>query len=91
VLPGVQPDDLTIDFVDSVLTIKATRRAPEASEGQSYHLRELSDAQYERSLRFPVQINADAISANYEHGVLTLSLPKAEEVKPRRINVQAVS
>jgi HSP20 family protein len=61
------------------------------SEGQSYHLRELSDAQYERSLRFPVQINADAISANYEHGVLTLSLPKAEEVKPRRINVQAVS
>lgn len=87
-LPGVTSENLTIDFADDVLTIKAENPAAETIEGVRYHLRELAFGTYERSFRFPLPINADAIEARLEQGFLTLYLPKAESVKPRRIDVQ---
>lgn len=87
-LPGVHPDDLTIDFADSVLTVRAERKIAVGQEGATYHLRERQATTYERALRFPVEINAEAIEASYEHGTLSLYVPKAEAVKPRRITVQ---
>jgi HSP20 family protein len=91
VLPGINPEHLTIDFADGVLTIKAEVQVPQASEGTRYHIRERVGGTFERAIRFPTHINADAIEASYEHGVLTLNLPKAESVKPRRIEVQATT
>jgi HSP20 family protein len=91
VLPGVHPDNLNIDFAEGVLTIKAESIVEENSgEGVNYHIRERVGGTYERSLRFPVPLNSEAIEASYEHGILKLWLPKAESVKPRRIEVQAV-
>jgi HSP20 family protein len=87
-LPGVLPDDLSIDFAEDVLTIKAQSRVAQEQEGTRYHLRERLSTTYERSFRFPTGVNADAIEATYEHGVLTLYLPRAESARPRRINVQ---
>jgi HSP20 family protein len=87
-LPGVHPDDLSIDFAEDVLTIKAQSRVEQEQEGTRYHLRERAPMAYERSFRFPTGINAEGIEASYEHGVLTLYLPRAESAKPRRINVQ---
>lgn len=88
VLPGIHPDHVTIDFADDVLTIRAENQSVQDQEGVRYHLRERVAGTYERAFRFPLQINADAIEARFEHGVLTLHLPKAEAVKPRRISVQ---
>lgn len=90
-LPAVHPDNLTIDFSDGLLTIRAASKVAEEQEGTRYHLRERIATSYERSFRFPQAINADAIEATFEHGVLTLFLPKAEEARPRRITVQAVN
>jgi len=91
VLPGVNPENLAIDFADGVLTIKGEVQVPQAGEGTHYHIRERVGGTFERAIRFPTHINADAIEASYEHGVLTLNLPKAESVKARRIAVQAAN
>lgn len=88
VLPGMHPDQLTIDFVDDVLTIKAEVRPVKADEGVRYHVRERTGGWYERSFRFPLPINGESISASYDDGILTISLPKAEAARPRRIEVQ---
>jgi HSP20 family molecular chaperone IbpA len=88
VLPGLQSDDIDIDFVDGVLTIKAEGKEPEVAEGARQHLRERFYGTHERSFRFPTPINTEAIEAQYENGILTLWLPKAEVVKSRRIHVK---
>lgn len=88
-LTGVRPEDLAIDFANEVLTIRAERTIDEPPEEvMCYHVRELGSGTYERSFRFPLPIDADAIEASYEHGILLLHLPKADSVKPRRISVQ---
>lgn len=86
-IPGVNPDDLDISFSDGVLTIKGEMSRERESENEKWHLRERRYGQFQRSISLPTAINADAIDANYENGVLTLTLPKAEETKPRRIMV----
>jgi HSP20 family protein len=86
-LPGVNSDDLNITLDKDVLTIQAEVKAEEVTEGTRYHLRERRYGAYSRSLRFPVPVNGDEIEAGYEDGVLTISVPKAEIVKPKRIAV----
>ena len=74
--------------MDNVLTIKGeTTSDVEKNEG-SYHLRERRYGSFSRSISLGSHITADKIQANYENGVLTLHLPKAEEVKPKRISIK---
>lgn len=87
-VPGINPDDVEIIFDDNALTIKGELLAEAETEGVKYHLRERRTGSFSRSLKFPMQVAADAIEASYDNGVLTLALPKAEEVKPRRIDVK---
>jgi HSP20 family protein len=80
-LPGVNREEVNVEIVDGYLNIAATRKTP-ASEGkpeESVSLR--------RSLELPEQVQADQISAAYENGVLTVTLPKREDTKPRKISV----
>lgn len=88
-VPGVHPEDVEIVFEDKVLSIKGEFKADEEVEGETYHIRERRSGSFGRSLRFPVDVNADAIEATYANGVLTLSVPKAEAVKPKRIEIKA--
>ncbi len=88
-LPGINPDHIDITLEDDVLTIKAETAEEKEEENTRYHLRERRMGSFSRSLRFPVPVNGDAVEARYERGVLTLSIPKAEEVKPKRISVKA--
>ena len=88
-LPGVDPADLDISFSENTLTIQGERQAANVDENAKWHLRERHTGRFMRSIALPAAINADNISADYEDGVLTLTLPKAEEVKPRRIAVRA--
>lgn len=88
-LPGMNPDDLDISFSDNTLTIKGETKAEHTDENEKWHLRERRFGSFMRSISVPSAINADEIDANFENGILTLTLPKAEEVKPRRISVKA--
>jgi len=89
-LPGINPDDLDITFSGRTLTIKGEIKEEEKKEDVHYHLRERRYGTFSRSVTLPAPINADAIEARYEAGVLTLHLPKTDEVKPKRIAVRRV-
>jgi len=86
-IPGVDADNLNVVLEDNVLTVKAEVEAEELAENEQVHIRERHTGKFNRSLRFPVDVNGNEISANYTNGVLSLSVPKAEEVKPKQINV----
>jgi HSP20 family protein len=88
-LPGMSPEDLNVTLEDNVLTIQGELREDETIEEETYHIRERRYGSFSRSLRFPVPVNANSIEAAYENGVLTLTVPKAEEVKPKRIEIKA--
>ncbi|MDQ5978229.1 MAG: hypothetical protein QG602_1203 [Verrucomicrobiota bacterium] len=74
-LPGVNRDDISVEMVDGFLTINATRKHKE----EAFTLN--------RSVSIPEAVQADKVTAAYENGVLTVTLPKQEQAKPRKINV----
>ncbi|MFQ5436553.1 MAG: Hsp20/alpha crystallin family protein [Anaerolineae bacterium] len=87
-VPGFSPDNLDITLEENVLTIKAESASDENVEEEKYHIRERRFGSFSRSIRFPVDVKAGEIEAAYEQGVLTLTVPKAEEVKPKRIEIK---
>lgn len=87
-VPGVKPEDVEITLNNNVLTIKGeSKEENEKKEGQ-YHMRERRYGSFYRSVTLPANVKADKIDAVNENGVLTLTLPKAEEAKPKRIAVK---
>ena len=86
-LPGVAPEDVEITLADNVLTIKGETSKVEESEEQQYHIRERRFGRFVRSITLPTAVDADHVEAVSENGVLTLTLPKTEEVKPKRIEI----
>lgn len=88
-LPGINPEDLNVTLEDNVLTVQGEVKEDETIEEETYHIRERRFGSFSRSLRFPVPVNANEIVAAYDNGVLTLTVPKAEEVKPKRIEIKA--
>jgi HSP20 family protein len=88
-LPGVKNEELDIAVAGDDLSIKVNR--PEvAQEGVTYHRRERPVGSFSRIVHLPVPVNADRVEANLRDGVLTITLPKAESAKPRKINVTGV-
>ena len=87
-LPGVNPDDINITYDNHVLTLNTEVQAEEEKKEERYLLRERRYGSFTRSITLPNQVDASKIEASYSDGVLTLTLPKAEEVKPRRIQLQ---
>ena len=88
-LPGIDAADLDISFSKNTLTIQGETEAESVDENAKRRLRERRFGRFMRSITLPAAVNADDISADYEDGVLTLTLPKAEDLKPRRITVRA--
>ena len=90
-LPGVAPEDIQVTTEDGVLTIAAESAADgETSEG-SYLIKERRSGSFRRSLRLPDNVEAEKAESAYEHGVLTISLPKQEAKKARRVEVKVAS
>jgi HSP20 family protein len=88
-LPGIDPEDVEVTYTNKTLTIKGEQIQEQDKEGQRYHLRERRWGSFARSITLPTPVRTDDIKAYFEAGVLTLSLPKAEEARPRRIAIQA--
>ena len=89
-LPGVTPATLHIELEQDVLVIRGETPAPDADAAQNYVLRERRAARFYRRLRLPHAVAAAAASAQLQHGVLTLSLPKAAAAQSNRIAVTAL-
>jgi HSP20 family protein len=87
-IPGINPDDLDVSYSDDTLTIKGEIKSENEYKEDQYHLRERRYGSFARSISLPTKIKGDAIDASYQNGVLTLRLPKAEEVKPKRIAIK---
>ena len=87
-VPGINPDDLDISYADDTLTIKGEIKSDNEVKENQYHFRERRFGSFSRSISLPTKIKGDAIEASYQNGVVTLRLPKAEEVKPKRIAIK---
>ena len=87
-LPGITEKDLEVTLEGDVLTIKAEKKE-EVTEDATHHTRERYYGKYVRSVSLPTHVNGDKISATFDNGVLELRIPKAEEVKAKRIEVKA--
>ncbi len=87
-VPGIDPEDIEITVNDGTLTIKGETKDEHAVQEENYHLRERHHGTFVRRITLPNNIAADRIEATNENGVLTLTLPKAEEAKPKRITVK---
>jgi HSP20 family protein len=88
-LPGVRPEDIEITTHENKLTIKGERRIPAEGEKISYHRREREAGTFKRITTLPTQVDSHKVTATSQDGVLTLTLPKAPEVKPRQIKVKS--
>jgi HSP20 family protein len=87
-LPGVAPEDINVTIEDRVLSIRTESATEDESKEDHYVVRERRSGSYQRSLRLPETVDADNVESGYEHGVLTITLPKREETKAKRIEVQ---
>jgi HSP20 family protein len=88
-IPGIEVSDLDIAIVDKTLTLSGKREAADLPEDARYHRRERGCGEFKRSIELPYRIESDKVEATFKNGVLTISLPRAEDEKPRRIAVQA--
>lgn len=88
-LPGMKANDVQISITGELLTLKGEFKDKEEKKEKAYHLREQRFGSFERIVSLPTQVVADKAKAEFEDGVLTITIPKAEEVKPRTITVKA--
>lgn len=88
-LPGLKKDDVDITITDNLLTLRGDFKHQEEQEGASYHIREQQYGAFERAIRLPTDVEVEKSNAVFENGILTITLPKAEAVKPKTINIKA--
>ena len=88
-LPGMKPEEVDISITGDTLMIKGEHKAEQEVKQEDYFYKERCYGTFSRSIPIPVQVRAEKAEALFENGVLTLTLPKAEEVKPRQIKVKA--
>jgi HSP20 family protein len=90
-LPGIKADEVQINVTGDVLTIKGETRQNNNDEGndKAWHIREQRWGMFERSIGLPTPVVADKARADFENGIVTITLPKAEEAKPKSITIKA--
>jgi HSP20 family protein len=86
-LPGMRKEDIEISLHDGALTISGERKRESSSNGDNAERTERYVGRFRRSIALPTRVDAGRVSATYRDGILTVTLPKAEEVKPKQIQV----
>ncbi|HET6579541.1 MAG TPA: Hsp20/alpha crystallin family protein [Gemmatimonadales bacterium] len=87
-VPGVRPEDVKISLENNLLTIRGEKKQQAEEKNERVHRYERSYGTFERTFSLPSTVDPDRIAANYEHGILTVSIPKAERARPREIPVK---
>jgi HSP20 family protein len=89
-LPGLSEDDISIEFEDGALTVSGDRKAEHETKSEGYYRVERAFGTFSRTVTLPKGINADAVSASFDRGVLEVRIPKPEARKPFRIEIGGV-
>ncbi|MGO8762570.1 MAG: Hsp20/alpha crystallin family protein [Desulfobaccales bacterium] len=87
-VPGMDAKDINISVTGDVLTIKGEKKSEREEQEENYHVVERSYGSFSRSLSLPGAVKLDKIEAKYDKGVLTVTCPKKEEVKPKAIEIK---
>ena len=87
-LPGMGEGDVKLEVEDRVLTLSGERQAEHESKGEGYYRLERGSGAFSRSLTLPDGVDTDAIAATFDKGVLEVRIPKPEQVKPKRVEIQ---
>jgi HSP20 family protein len=87
-VPGLKPEDLHVEILDDVVTLRSEIAEEENGDGK-FLLREMGVGPFRRSLQLPVPVDSDKAKAKVENGLLTVRIPKAEEVRPKEIKVKS--
>jgi HSP20 family protein len=86
--PGIDPASIDLSVVRNILTISGEkRRHPEDIKPEAFHRSERAAGKFVRTIELPVEVNIDQVKAEYKHGLLMVTLPKAEVAKPKQISV----
>jgi HSP20 family protein len=88
-LPGFKADEVQINVTGEILTLRGEMKHEEETNDKAWHIREQRWGSFERALALPTDVISDKAKAEFENGILTVTLPKAEEVKPKTITVKA--
>jgi HSP20 family protein len=89
-LPGMNEKDIHLSITGDLLTIQGERQWPEGVQDASHYRRERWFGKFERTFSLPMPVEIGQVKATYRDGVLTVKLPKAEEIKPKEIKIDAV-
>jgi HSP20 family protein len=87
-LPGVNKDEVKLTLENNILTIRGEKKQEKETKKENYHRVERSYGSFQRSFTLPAAVKADKIDASYKDGILTVSLPKAEEAISKQIEVK---
>jgi HSP20 family protein len=87
-VPGIDSDKIDISVIGRTLVIRGTRVPETIQEGESYHRRERWYGEFAKSVELPFQVSPDKVEAKFSKGVLTITLPRAEADKPKKITVR---
>jgi HSP20 family protein len=87
--PGMKDKDISIEVHNGVLTIKGHKENKSETENENYHIREFSSQSFERSFKLSDRVDTEKVSAKIDDGVLKVDLPKHEQIKPKKIEVQS--
>jgi len=88
-LPGMTQDDIELSLQDNVLTVKGEKKQEKKEEKENYHRIERSYGSFSRSFTLPATVKQEDIKASFKDGVLEITLPKSEEVQPKKIAITA--
>ncbi|MEJ2070969.1 MAG: Hsp20/alpha crystallin family protein [Syntrophobacterales bacterium] len=88
-IPGMEAKDIEISMVGDTLTIKGEKKAETEEKDENYHMVERTYGSFSRAMKLPAVVDAEKVEATYKNGVLTVVLPKMEEVKPKAIEIKA--
>jgi len=86
-LPGMKKEDIEVSFHNGTLSVSGERKSEEKSEGSEVHRSERFFGRFQRTVTLPTPVAADKVKAQYQDGILTITLPKTEEAKPKHIDV----
>lgn len=87
-IPGIKAEEVQINITGDMLTLKGEVKHEEERKDRAWHIREQRFGSFERSVALPTTVKTDKAEAVFENGILTITLPKADEVKPRTINIK---
>ena len=87
-VPGMDKEDINISLSDGLLTITGEKKKEKEDKNENYHCVEMRYGKFSRTMRLPVEVDTEKVDATYKDGVLKITLPKSETVKPRKIKIK---